>query len=70
MPGDYSFIARQKGMFSFSGLSDVQVKFLRERKSIYIVGGGRINVAGITSRNLEYLCTSIKESIEASGSTA
>lgn len=61
--GDFSFIARQKGMFSFSGLSDVQVKFLREVKSIYIVGGGRINVAGITARNLEYLCTSIREAM-------
>lgn len=63
--GDYSFIERQKGMFSFSGLADAQVKFLRERKSIYIVGGGRINVAGITSRNLGYLCESIKEALES-----
>lgn len=63
VPGDFSFIARQKGMFSFSGLSDAQVKFLRDAKSIYIVGGGRINVAGITSRNLEYLCTSIREAL-------
>ena len=61
--GDFSFIARQKGMFSFSGLSDVQVKFLREARSIYIVGGGRINVAGITASNLEYLCTSIREAL-------
>jgi aspartate/tyrosine/aromatic aminotransferase len=64
VPGDYSFISRQKGMFSFSGLSDAQVKFLKENKSIYIVGGGRINVAGITSRNMEYLCSSIKEALE------
>jgi len=63
VPGDFSFIARQKGMFSFSGLSDAQVRFLRDAKSIYIVGGGRINVAGITSRNLEYLCTSIREAL-------
>jgi aspartate/tyrosine/aromatic aminotransferase len=61
--GDFSFITRQKGMFSFSGLSDAQVKFLRDAKSIYIVGGGRINVAGITSKNLEYLCTSIREAL-------
>lgn len=61
--GDFSFITRQKGMFSFSGLSDAQVKFLREARSIYIVGGGRINVAGITTRNLEYLCTSIREAL-------
>lgn len=63
--GDFSFIQRQKGMFSFSGLSDAQVKFLREKKSIYIVGGGRINVAGITSKNMEYLCVSIREALAA-----
>ena len=63
VPGDFSFITRQKGMFSFSGLSDPQVKFLRDTKSIYIVGGGRINVAGITSQNLEYLCASIREAL-------
>ena len=65
VPGDFSFIQRQKGMFSFSGLSDAQVKFLRDRKSIYIVGGGRINVAGITSKNMEYLCVSIREAMTA-----
>ena len=63
VPGDFSFITRQKGMFSFSGLGDAQVKFLKEKKSIYIVGGGRINVAGITTRNMEYLCTSIREAL-------
>jgi aspartate/tyrosine/aromatic aminotransferase len=63
IPGDFSFITRQKGMFSFSGLSDAQVKFLRDQKSIYIVGGGRINVAGITAKNLTYLCASIKEAL-------
>ena len=63
VPGDFSFITRQKGMFSFSGLSDAQVKFLRESRSIYIVGGGRINVAGITSGNIDYLCASIGEAL-------
>ncbi len=66
VPGDFEFIARQKGMFSFSGLTDPQVRYLREKKSIYIVGGGRINVAGITPGNLEYLCCSIREALEAS----
>lgn len=64
VPGDFSFIERQKGMFSFSGLSDAQVTFLKESKSIYMVGGGRINVAGITSGNLDYLCGSIKEALD------
>lgn len=60
---DFSFIHQQKGMFSFSGLSDTQVAFLREQKAIYIVKGGRINVAGITSSNIGYLCDAIAEAL-------
>ncbi len=56
---DYGFIQQQRGMFSFSGLSKAQVELLRDEFSIYIVGSGRINVAGITSDNVEYLCKSI-----------
>jgi len=58
---DFSFIERQKGMFSFSGLTDDQVLRLREEKSIYIVKGGRINVAGITSAKVDYLCDAIAD---------
>lgn len=61
---DFSFITDQKGMFSFSGLSDAQVAYLREKKSVYMVGGGRINVAGITARNLDYTCDSIIEALQ------
>ncbi len=53
--GDFSFIARQRGMFSYSGLNDQQV----DTYSIYIVGGGRINVAGMTEQNMEPLCEAI-----------
>lgn len=65
VPVDFSFIRRQRGMFSFSGLTDAQVAFLREKKAIYMVGGGRINVAGITPRNLDYLCDSVAEVLRA-----
>lgn len=60
---DFSFIRRQKGMFSFSGLTDAQVQFLREKKAVYVVGGGRINVAGITPANLPTLCAAIREAL-------
>jgi aspartate/tyrosine/aromatic aminotransferase len=60
---DFSFIERQRGMFSFSGLNDDQVAWLREHKSIYIVKGGRINVAGITSRNIDALCDALVEAL-------
>jgi len=56
---DFSFIAGQNGMFSFSGLDKDQVQTLRDRYSIYIVGSGRISVAGITEDNLGYLCEAI-----------
>ena len=57
---DFSFIARQRGMFSYSGLNAVQVDDLRYKHSIYIVAaGGRINVAGITETNLPRLCSAI-----------
>lgn len=57
---DFSFIIKQRGMFSFSGLTKEQVQTLREKYAIYIVGSGRINVAGITESNIEPLCDAIK----------
>lgn len=56
---DFSFISRQQGMFSFSGLNSVQVDQLRNDHSIYIVGSGRINVAGMTQDNMDPLCSAI-----------
>ena len=58
---DFSFIERQRGMFSFSGLTADQVARLRSDYSIYIVGSGRINVAGITPANVQRLCQAIAE---------
>ncbi len=60
---DFSFIKRQRGMFSFSGLTPAHVKALREKYSIYIVGSGRINVAGMTEANMDYLCEAIADVI-------
>ena len=58
---DFSFIKEQRGMFSFSGLSEEAVAWLRENKSIYIVKGGRINLAGLTTANIDYVCDGIAE---------
>ena len=56
---DFAFIQQQRGMFSFSGLTKQQVDRLKDEFSIYIVGSGRINVAGISESNVDYLCESI-----------
>lgn len=61
VPGDFSFIREQKGMFSFSGLSETTVTRLREKYSIYMVKSGRINVAGINDSNCARLCEAIKD---------
>lgn len=60
-PDGNGFIARQNGMFSFSGLNKDQVGKLRDEHSIYIVGSGRINVAGITADNVDTLCDAIAQ---------
>lgn len=64
VPGDYSFITRQRGMFSFSGLTPPQVEALKQKYAIYVVGSGRINVAGITEQNVGPLCEAIAEVVK------
>ncbi|MDH3719084.1 MAG: aspartate/tyrosine/aromatic aminotransferase, partial [Planctomycetota bacterium] len=61
---DFSFITRQCGMFSFSGLTADQVDTLREKYAIYIVGNGRINVAGMTQRNMDRLCRALADVLQ------
>ncbi|RSD32580.1 amino acid aminotransferase [Vibrio pectenicida] len=56
---DFSFIERQNGMFSFSGLTKDQVTRLKDEFGIYIVGSGRISVAGMTRSNMLPLCKAL-----------
>lgn len=57
---DFSFLINQKGMFSYSGLTNLQVDELKTRHAVYVVGnGGRINVAGMTEQNMQRLCEAI-----------
>ena len=56
---DYSFVQRQKGMFSLLPLNTTQIQRLRDEHHIYMPGDGRINVAGISRRNVEYVAQSL-----------
>ena len=56
---DFSFVVRQRGMFSYSGLSREQVRRLREEYSVYAIDSGRICVAALNSRNIDYAARSI-----------
>ena len=57
--GDFSFVLRQNGMFSYSGLTSEQVDRLREEFHIYAVSTGRICVAALNSRNVDYVAKAI-----------
>lgn len=56
---DFSFIKNQHGMFSFLGISKEQIRRLRDEYSIYLVGSSRINIAGVSPKNIDYLTDAI-----------
>ena len=56
---DFGFIEREKGMFSFLGVTPEQAEILVSRYSIYLVKSGRINIAGINRANIGYLADSL-----------
>jgi aromatic-amino-acid transaminase len=56
---DLSFITRQQGMFSYSGLTKAQMQRLRSEFGVYGVDSGRICVAALNSRNIDHVCQAI-----------
>jgi aromatic-amino-acid transaminase len=56
---DFSFIAQQTGMFSYSGIDLESVRRLRSEFGLYIVDSGRICVAAMNEKNLDYITDSI-----------
>jgi len=64
VPGaDWSFILRQRGMFSYTGLTQEQVRRLREENSIYTIDTGRVCVAALTTKNVDYVADAIAKVI-------
>jgi aromatic-amino-acid transaminase len=60
---DFSFVLEQRGMFSYSGLTREQVRRLREEFSIYAIDTGRICVAALNSKNVDYVADAIAKVI-------
>jgi aromatic-amino-acid transaminase len=56
---DFSFVVQQRGMFSYSGLSKEQVQRLRKEFSVYAIESGRICVASLNSKNIDYAARAI-----------
>jgi aromatic-amino-acid transaminase len=60
VPGaDFGFVLQQRGLFSYSGLSKEQVRRLRGEYSIYAIDSGRICIAALTSKNIDYVADAI-----------
>lgn len=58
---DFSYLIKQRGMFSFTGLTPEQVARLQKEYSIYMVENGRISVAGLNSSNIEYVANAMAD---------
>jgi len=58
-PGSWNHITDQIGMFSYTGLSVKQVEKLREQYHVYMTKNGRISMAGLNSRNVEYFAKAV-----------
>ena len=62
---DFSYLVKQQGMFSYTGLSAEQVDILKNQYGIYLVRSGRMCVAGLNLSNIDYVAESIAEVIKA-----
>ena len=58
-PGDHEPLLRQRGMFSLLPLGEERVARLRDEFGVYMVGKGRVNVAGLTEENLGPVCRAV-----------
>merc|ERR1712166_707589 len=60
-PGNWEHITSQIGMFSFTGLSPAQAKAMVDKHHIYMLGNGRVSMAGVTSGNVKYMAEAIDD---------
>ncbi|KKK23063.1 hypothetical protein AOCH_005447, partial [Aspergillus ochraceoroseus] len=58
-PGTWDHITNQIGMFSFTGLTEAQVKVLRDKWHVYMTKNGRISMAGLNTHNLDYFAEAL-----------
>jgi len=56
---DFSFVVKQRGMFSYTGLTAAQVERMKDEFGIYAVSTGRICLAALNTKNLEYVAKAV-----------
>ena len=61
--GTWNHITDQIGIFSYTGMTVKQCEVLINKYSIYLLKNGRISMAGITTKNVQYLAEAMKDAI-------
>jgi len=62
-PGQWDHVTQQIGMFSYTGLSATQVGMLRDKYHIYLLSSGRVNICGLTTKNIDYVAEGIHDAV-------
>jgi aspartate aminotransferase len=62
-PGTWDHIVTQIGMFSYTGLSPRQVEHLTQKYHVYLLKSGRINMCGLTTKNIDYVAQAIHDTV-------
>ena len=70
VPGDWSHIRSQRGMFSYTGLSPEQVDNMTRKWHVYMTRDGRISMAGLSAARCGHLAAAIEDSVRAAGASA
>lgn len=60
-PGDWRNVVEQNGLFWYSGLTKEQNEQLIEKHNVYSTTMGRVNVAGLNNKNIDYFCLAIDD---------
>jgi aspartate aminotransferase len=60
-PGEWNHITEQIGMFSFTGLSEAQVRELRENWHIYMLEDGRVSMSGLNAGNIDHFVCAVDD---------
>lgn len=68
-PGTWNHITDQIGMFSFTGLNEQQVQKLREKFHIYMTKNGRISMAGLNTKNVDYFAKAVDSVVRETQAT-
>ncbi|CAD5118874.1 DgyrCDS7547 [Dimorphilus gyrociliatus] len=61
--GNWDHIVTQTGMFSYTGLTPQQVEYINKKYHIYMLKSGRINMCGLTTKNMDYVANAIHDAV-------